>query len=119
MLDPVHFLARIAALVPPPRFPLTTLAGVLAPYSPLRAEVVKYGRAAGALLPAPATQPKNKNKSNAASLLLAATTPSPPREQDAVRCKRAARFSVLRIWSFAMVSRKVAIPALDGVSAEC
>jgi hypothetical protein len=86
VLDPVHFLARIAALVPPPRLPLTRLAGVLAPHSPWRAAVVAYGRAAGALPPTPATQPKKKDRKkngNAAPLLLAAATPSPPREQDA------------------------------------
>ena len=87
VLDPMHFLARIAALVPPPRLPLTRLAGVLAPHSPWRAAVVvvAYGRAAGALPPAQATPPKKDRTShgNAPSLLLAAATPSPPREQDA------------------------------------
>jgi hypothetical protein len=33
-------------LIPPPRFALTRLAGVLAPSSPWRANVVAYGRGA-------------------------------------------------------------------------
>jgi hypothetical protein len=54
--------------------PLTRLASVFAPHSPWRAAVVAYGRAAGALPPAPATPPKKKERTkngNAASLLVA------------------------------------------------
>jgi hypothetical protein len=52
---PVHFLARIAALVPPPRYPRTRLAGVLAPRSTSRAAVVKYGRDETQAPPTPKT----------------------------------------------------------------
>ena len=64
VLDPVHFLARIAALVPPPRYPLTRLAGVLAPHSTWRAAVVKYGRdeTQAPSVPAPATKKRRKKK---------------------------------------------------------
>ena len=47
-MTPVHFLARLAALVPPPRFPLLRFAGVLAPSSPWRAAVVPGPRSVGA-----------------------------------------------------------------------
>ena len=40
VMEPVEFLARISALVPPPRFPLIRFAGVLAPRSKLRPLVV-------------------------------------------------------------------------------
>lgn len=46
VLAPVHFLARIAAIVPPPRFPLVRFAGVLAPGSRWRARVVPRQRTA-------------------------------------------------------------------------
>ena len=62
VLDPVHFLARIAALVPPPRYPLTRLAGVLAPHSTWRAAVVKYGRDETTTPPAPAPAKKRRKK---------------------------------------------------------
>jgi hypothetical protein len=39
-MEPVEFLARLAALIPPPRFPLVRFAGVLAPRSKWRARVV-------------------------------------------------------------------------------
>ena len=62
MLEPLHLLARIAALIPPPRYPLTRLAGVLAPHSTWRAAVVKYGRDTNTMLSVPATTPKKKSK---------------------------------------------------------
>ena len=37
VMTPVQCLARIAALIPPPRFPLQRFSGVFAPRSPLRA----------------------------------------------------------------------------------
>jgi hypothetical protein len=40
VMTPVQFLARIAALVPPPRYPLVRFAGVLAPGSTWRRAVV-------------------------------------------------------------------------------
>ena len=48
VMTPVQFLARLAALVPPPRFPLLRFAGVLAPNSPWRAAVVPGEPRAGA-----------------------------------------------------------------------
>lgn len=48
VMTPVHFLARISALVPPPRFPLLRFAGVLAPNSPWRSAVVPGEVRAGA-----------------------------------------------------------------------
>ena len=57
VLSPVQFLARIAALVPPPRFPLVRFAGVLAPKSPWRKDVVPHGQSPAS---APATTPAKK-----------------------------------------------------------
>jgi hypothetical protein len=57
VLDPIHFLARVAAQVPPPRFPLTRFAGVFAPHSTWRAAVVPRGP-----VPSRATLPKSVQK---------------------------------------------------------
>ncbi|WP_437979374.1 transposase [Sorangium sp. So ce295] len=57
VLAPVHFLARIAALVPPPRYPLLRLSGVLASGSSWRAAVVAHGPAATGI-PVPETKTK-------------------------------------------------------------
>jgi hypothetical protein len=62
VLDPVHFLARISALVPPPSYPLTRLAGVLAPHSTWRDAVVKYGRDETTAPPAPAAEKRGAKK---------------------------------------------------------
>jgi len=40
VMTPLELLARIAAILPPPRYPLTRYHGVLAPNSPWRAEVI-------------------------------------------------------------------------------
>ncbi len=48
VMTPVHFLARMSALVPPPRYPLLRFAGVLAPNSPWRSAVVPGDARAGA-----------------------------------------------------------------------
>src|SRR5512132_4517485 len=48
VMTPVQCLARIAALIPPPRFPLQRFSGVFAPRSPLRAAVVPSGPVARA-----------------------------------------------------------------------
>ena len=40
IMEPLEFMARLAALVPPPRAPLVRYAGVLAPNSPKRPNVV-------------------------------------------------------------------------------
>ena len=80
VLDPVHFLARISALVPPPRYPLTRLAGVLAPHSTWRAAVVKYGRDETTAPPAPAAEKRGKKKKKKTDVSAAeARVPSGPR----------------------------------------
>jgi hypothetical protein len=40
VMSPIEFLARLAALVPPPRYPLVRYSGVLGPRSPWRRDVV-------------------------------------------------------------------------------
>ncbi len=47
VLEPLDFIARLAALVPPPRRHLTRYHGVLAPHSGLRARVTPAGRGKG------------------------------------------------------------------------
>ena len=42
VMTPIEFLARLAAIVPPPRYPLLTYYGVLAPASKWRAAVVPH-----------------------------------------------------------------------------
>jgi Putative transposase len=44
VMTPVSFLARIAGLMAPPRFPRLRQSGVLVPNAPWRAAVVGYGR---------------------------------------------------------------------------
>ena len=48
VLEPVDFIARLAALVPPPRKHLTHFHGVFAPHAALRAAVTPAGRGPGA-----------------------------------------------------------------------
>ena len=48
MLEPLDLMARLAALVPPPRMHLTRYHGVFAPHSKLRAAITPAGRGAGA-----------------------------------------------------------------------
>jgi hypothetical protein len=48
VLEPVDFMARLAALVPPPRVHLTRYHGVFAPHAALRAAVTPAGRGLGA-----------------------------------------------------------------------
>ena len=54
VIEPLDFMARLAALVPPPRMHLTRYHGVFAPHSKLRAAVTPAHRGMGApqLLPA-------------------------------------------------------------------
>jgi hypothetical protein len=55
VLEPLDLVARLAALVPPPRMHLTRCDGVFAPHSRLRAAVTPAGRGARAgVLPTPA-----------------------------------------------------------------
>jgi hypothetical protein len=44
IMTPLEFLARLAAIVPPPRFPLVRYAGVLGPRSPWRRDVTPSPR---------------------------------------------------------------------------
>jgi hypothetical protein len=61
VLEPLDLIARLAALVPPPRMHLTRFHGVFAPHSKLRAAVTPAHRGMGAsrqqLPPAEAQQP--------------------------------------------------------------
>jgi hypothetical protein len=54
VLEPLDFMARLAALVPPPKLHLTRYHGVFAPHSKLRAAITPAHRGAGAPMP-PAT----------------------------------------------------------------
>jgi hypothetical protein len=47
VLEPLDFMARLAALVPPPRMHLTRYHGVFAPHSRLRAAITPAGRGKG------------------------------------------------------------------------
>jgi len=92
VLTPVHFLARIAALVPPPRFPLTRLAGVLAPSSSWRAAVVSHGHASPG---APVLKRKKaKKKKGGASPAFANDTPAPAQAPTRVDPPASARTSL-------------------------
>jgi hypothetical protein len=75
VMTPVDFLARLAALVPPPRFPLVRFAGVLAPNSSWRAAVVPGGAGTGAAgmrtNPSPQGRKVAKRKSATRSPILA------------------------------------------------
>lgn len=51
MLEPLELIARLAALVPPPRMHLTRFYGAFAPHSRLRAAVTPAHRGAGAPTP--------------------------------------------------------------------
>ena len=51
MLEPLDLMARLAALVPPPRMHLTRFHGVFAPHSKLRAAVTPAHRGVGAPKP--------------------------------------------------------------------
>jgi hypothetical protein len=48
VLDPLDFIARLAALVPPPRVHLTRFHGAFAANAALRAAITPAGRGAGA-----------------------------------------------------------------------
>jgi Putative transposase len=51
VLEPLDLMARLAALVPPPRMHVTRYHGVFAPHSRLRAAVTPAGRGMGAPKP--------------------------------------------------------------------
>jgi len=80
VLTPMQFLARIAALIPPPRFPLLRFAGVLAPNSALRPHVVSMRAATQGDDAAPRAandERKNKKKKKKATRPSAAEAPIP------------------------------------------
>jgi hypothetical protein len=82
VLEPVAFLARIASLIPPPRYPLLRLAGVFAPNSSWRASVVPLGPAAHAASSTAAAatppEPQAKKLLEADSPVLAKGGRAPP-----------------------------------------
>jgi hypothetical protein len=57
VLDPYDFLARVCAMVPPPRFHMVRFHGVLAPNAALRREVVSSARSSAAPKVAPPRAP--------------------------------------------------------------
>jgi hypothetical protein len=57
VLDPYDFLARVCAMVPPPRFHMVRFHGVLAPNAALRREVVSSARSSAAPNVAPPRAP--------------------------------------------------------------
>jgi hypothetical protein len=87
VMTPVQCLARIAAIIPPPRFPLLRFAGVLAPSSSFRPAVVAMRPASSnGAEPSPAIARKKKKASAVASAAVVAPRPPardetpPPRE---------------------------------------
>jgi hypothetical protein len=97
VMTPVALLAKIAALVPPPRFPLTRMSGVLAPSSSWRAAVVALGRGNGVAVESRSmTKKRSKKKKNAAPTLLAETSgvPSAARSEVPPEGPRAAATSL-------------------------
>ena len=61
VLEPLDFLARLAALVPPPRMHLTRYHGVFAPHHALRAAITPAGRGRGARPAETAERPVSKH----------------------------------------------------------
>jgi hypothetical protein len=62
VMTPVQWLARIAVLIPPPRFPLQRFSEVFAPRSHLRAAVVRSGPVARAFATPTKARAKTKTK---------------------------------------------------------
>jgi hypothetical protein len=84
VLEPLHFLARISSIIPPPRYPLLRLSGVFAPSSPWRKSVVPRGPVARATALAPTPPPKRKSRESSAAATRILAGPEPPRpSQDA------------------------------------
>jgi hypothetical protein len=73
VLEPLAFMARLASLIPPPRFPLLRLAGVFAPSSSWRGAVVPRGPAASSTVHGGA-QPGKRKRTKTKD---APTAPSP------------------------------------------
>src|SRR5262245_22145352 len=87
---PASFLARLAALVPPPRYPLVRYHGVLAPHSKWRSAVVpKVPPAAHAHNPLVQAHRRN-SKDHRATATPARTSPAPanypPARSDVMPC---------------------------------
>ena len=59
MLEPLDFIARLAALVPPPRVHLTRFHGVFAAHAALRATITPGGRGTGARVAPESPTPKD------------------------------------------------------------
>jgi len=79
VLTPMQFLARISALIPPPRFPLLRFAGVLAPSSALRPDVAAMRAATHHDDPAPRAAndaPTHHDDNNKKKKKTKATSPS-------------------------------------------
>lgn len=57
VIEPLDLMARLAALVPPPRMHLTRFHGVFAPHSKLRGAVTQAHRGIGSPQPPPAADP--------------------------------------------------------------
>jgi ribosomal protein S27E len=82
VLTPVQCLARIAALIPPPRFPLLRFAGVLAPSSSWRSAVVAMRPAqADGAEPRPTNTKKAKKKKKASDGGATALAAAEPRDE--------------------------------------
>jgi len=94
VLTPEQALARISALVPPPRYPLVRFAGVLAPGSSWRADVVPHGPLASSTPVGTTTKKapaKDSKKKSAKSSPLLTNVPSPgadPRSSEAPKGRR-------------------------------
>ena len=82
-MTPVQCLARIAAIIPPPRFPLLRFAGVLAPSSSWRSAVVamRPALANGVELPPTTTRNVKKKPSTSTSWAAAAPDVAPVRDE--------------------------------------
>jgi len=77
VMTPVQFLARLASIIPPPRFPLQRFSGVLAPNSPWRPAVVAMRPPArSGAEPPPAKRARKRKKGSAED----AVVPSPARD---------------------------------------
>jgi hypothetical protein len=83
VMTPVQCLARIAAIIPPPRFPLLRFAGVLAPSSSWRRAVVAMRPAPqnGAERSATSTRQKAKKKASGAAPTAVAAPWPPARDE--------------------------------------
>jgi hypothetical protein len=92
VLTPEQALARISALVPPPRYPLVRFAGVLAPGSSWRALVVPRGALASSTPVGTTTKkalPKQNKSAKPSPLLASALAPAvDPANSEATKSRR-------------------------------